>query len=59
MFVTFESRCNTDAKDIMKHFFFHGMPMNSQGKRQQSLFKKKTYLNKVEYLGQKLCENND
>ena len=59
MFVTFESRCNTDAKDMMRHVCFHGMPMNSQGKRQQSLLKKKTYLNTVEYLGQKLCENND
>ena len=33
--------------------------MKSQGKREQSLFKEKTYLKKVEYLGQKLCENND
>ena len=33
--------------------------MNSQGKREQSFFKEKTYLKTVEYLGQKLCENND
>ena len=33
--------------------------MNSQGKREQSLYEEETYLKTVEYLGQKLCESND
>ena len=57
--MTFESRCNTDAEYMMRHVCFQGMPMNSQGKREQSLFKEKICLKTVEYLGQKLCKNND